>query len=109
MHEMSIMRNVVDIVQEHAAGRPVRRLRLEVGLLSGVMPDALRFCFDMVARGTVLEGAVLEIVELPVRACCSACGEEEMLHEIRWQCSRCGGRLQWQGGDELAVKEMELA
>ena len=64
MHELSITRSVVAIVSEHAAGQRVMRVRLEIGRLSSVMPEAIRFCFDVCARGTALEGAELEIVEL---------------------------------------------
>ena len=50
------------------------RVRLEIGQLAAVMPDAMRFCFDVCARNTVLEGAALEIVEIPGRALCDDCG-----------------------------------
>jgi hydrogenase nickel incorporation protein HypA/HybF len=64
MHELGISRNVVAIVGEAARGRRVRRVTLEIGKLSGVMSDAVRFCFDVAAHGTLLEGATLEIREL---------------------------------------------
>jgi hypothetical protein len=64
MHELGLTMNIVAICEEHAAGRKVTRVRLELGTLSAVMADALRFCFDVVAAGTVVEGATLEIVEV---------------------------------------------
>ena len=63
MHELGITRNLVAIVAERAGGRRVQQVWLEIGAHSGLMPDAVRFCFDVVARGTVLERAILEIVE----------------------------------------------
>ena len=63
MHELSITRNVVAIVSERAVGQRVTRVRLEIGRLSAVVPDSIRFCFDICAQGTPLEGAELEIVE----------------------------------------------
>jgi hydrogenase nickel incorporation protein HypA/HybF len=63
MHELSITRNVVAIVSEKAVGQRVTRVRLEIGRLSAVVPDSIRFCFDICAQGTPLEGAELEIVE----------------------------------------------
>ena len=63
MHELSITRNVVAIVSERAVGQRVTRVRLEIGRLSAVVPDSIRFCFDICAQGTPLEGAALEIVE----------------------------------------------
>jgi len=64
MHELGITRNIVAIVGEAAKGRRVVRVTLEVGALSGVMTDAIAFCFDVVAKGTPVEGAVLDIVSL---------------------------------------------
>jgi len=65
MHELSLTRNVVAIVAEAAAGRRVTKVTLEVGARAGVMAHAIAFCFDVVARGTPVEGAVLEILETP--------------------------------------------
>ncbi len=63
MHELGITRNVVAICAERAAGAQVRRVTLEIGKKAGVMAESVRFCFDICARGTLLEGATLEIVE----------------------------------------------
>jgi hydrogenase nickel incorporation protein HypA/HybF len=64
MHELGITRNIVSIVGQAARGRRVVRITLEVGALAGVEPRAIAFCFDVVARGTAAEGAVLDIVPL---------------------------------------------
>ena len=63
MHELSIAQSIVEMVCERAGEARVHRLTLVIGKLSAVMPDALRFCFDVCAEGTVLEGAALEIIE----------------------------------------------
>ena len=76
MHELSITRNIVAIVSDAANGRRVRRVTLEVGKLSGVVPDALAFCFDVATQGTALEGAALDINEIEGRARCLDCGAE---------------------------------
>ena len=64
MHEMSITQSVVEAVCTHAAGRRVLEVNLEVGTLTAVIPDAMRFCFDLATEGTVAEGAQLHI-EMP--------------------------------------------
>jgi hydrogenase nickel incorporation protein HypA/HybF len=64
MHELGITRNIVSIVGQAARGRRVVRITLEIGALAGVEPRAIAFCFDVVARGTTAEGAVLDIVPL---------------------------------------------
>ncbi len=62
MHELSMTRNVAAIVSEHAQGRRVVRVTREPGRLSGLMGEAIRFCFDVCARHTPAEGTMLEIV-----------------------------------------------
>jgi len=63
MHELGITRNIVAIVGEAAAGRRVRRITVEIGRRSGVMPHAVEFCFDLAAQGTPAARAVLDIRE----------------------------------------------
>ncbi len=63
MHELSLTRNVVSIVAEHAKGRKVRRVRLAIGPLACVERRALTFCFELAAEGTVLAGASLDFLE----------------------------------------------
>ena len=74
MHELSITRNVVAIVSERAVGQRVTRVRLEIGRLTAVVPDSIRFCFDICAQGTPLAGAELEIVE--------SAGQELLIKEM---------------------------
>lgn len=109
MHELSITRNVVAIVAERAGSARVTRVRLEIGALTAVIPDALRFCFDVCSHGTVLEGATLEIVEIPGRGRCGDCGAETALKALIGRCPACGaGSLRVVAGEELKIKEMEL-
>jgi hydrogenase nickel incorporation protein HypA/HybF len=109
VHELSITRNVVAIVAERAVGQRVTRVRLEIGRLSAVVPDAIRFCFDICAQGTPLEGAELEIVDIPGRGLCGACGVEVPLAVPAGRCSACGGAsLRVIAGEELMIKEMEV-
>lgn len=108
MHEMGITKNIVSIVAERAKDMKVKRVRLEVGKLSAVMPDALLFCFDVVAKGTVLEGAELEIIEVVGTAICRDCGTDVELEHVVSKCT-CGSRnLERKSGEELNIKEMEL-
>ncbi|WP_203728463.1 hydrogenase maturation nickel metallochaperone HypA/HybF [Paractinoplanes durhamensis] len=61
MHELAIAESIVDAVCERAAGRTVHRVTVRIGALSAVVPDAMRFCFDLACEGTAAEGAVLDI------------------------------------------------
>lgn len=108
MHELGITQNIVAIVAEHAKNTKVKRVLLEIGKLSAIMPDAIRFCFDICSLGTVLEGAILEIIETPGLAQCRQCGAEISLQQPFGICN-CGSRkLNLIAGEELKIKEIEI-
>ena len=108
MHELSITRSVVAICAEQSKGAKVQRVTLVIGQLSGVMADAVRFCFDICAQGTPVEGARLEIIEPPGLARCRSCGGEVELQMLAARCSCGSANLQMLSGDELTVREMEV-
>ena len=109
MHELGVTQEVVAIVDQHASGRRVSRVVLEIGRLSAVLPDAVRFCFDLCAEGTASEGAILEIVETPGVARCRSCGSEVRLDKPFGRCI-CGSTdLDWLSGEELRICELEFA
>ena len=108
MHELSITQSVVDAVTERTGSAEVVSVRLRVGRLSGVVPDAMRFCFELVTAGTPLEGAVLEIEQPEGRACCRSCGAEFALTDAVLLC-RCGSAdVEVLAGRELAVASVVL-
>jgi hydrogenase nickel incorporation protein HypA/HybF len=112
MHELGITRSVVAICAEHAlqhgVNARVTRVTLEVGKLSAVMPDALRFCFDICAKDTLVDGAELEIVEIPGRGRCRGCGTEIDLAQLFGRCI-CGNTdLELLAGEELKIRTMEV-
>lgn len=108
MHELGITQEIIEIVTRESKGARVARVVLEIGKLTAVLPDSVRFCFELCSEGTVAEGATLEIIHLPGKARCRACGGEVVLHEPLGQCL-CGGTdLEWLSGEELRVKEMEV-
>jgi hydrogenase nickel incorporation protein HypA/HybF len=109
MHELGLTRSVVAICSEHSKGAPVTRVTLEIGKLSAVSPESIRFCFDVCAQGTPLEGARLEIIEVPAAALCRDCGAEVPMEQSYGICGCGSARLQLVAGDELKIKEMEVA
>ncbi len=108
MHEMSIATAIVDACADRAAGSRVLRVRVEVGQLVALQPDSLRFCFDVCAHGTAVEGAALEILETPGRGVCDDCQHSVALAAPFGRCA-CGGLLRIVAGEELRVKDMEIA
>jgi hydrogenase nickel incorporation protein HypA/HybF len=108
MHELGITRNLVAIVGEAAQGRAVRKVWLEIGRNSALMPEAVRFCFDVVSKGTALEQAQLEIVQIAPGWQCAGCGVQLGAAAAAPSCPDCGGALRLRSGDELNIKAMEV-
>lgn len=108
MHELSIAQSMIELVEEAASGRRVRRVTVEIGALAGVMSEAVAFCFDIVAEGTLAQGAALDITDISAVMRCDACGTEfEPSSEIAG--CRCGSyRLTRLRGYEIKVKSIEL-
>ncbi|MGB7988921.1 MAG: hydrogenase maturation nickel metallochaperone HypA [Candidatus Methylophosphatis roskildensis] len=112
MHEMSLAEGVLQIVEEAAREQGftrVRAIRLEIGQLSSVEVEALRFCFDAVTRATLAEGARLEIDTVPGAGWCMMCSASVPLPALYEACPRCGGyQVQPTAGTEMRVKDLEV-
>jgi len=112
VHELSLSNGMLDIIQRQALEQRfarVRVVRLEIGALSCVEPDALAFCFESVTRGSVAEGAALDIVTVAGDAWCWDCEAGVSLFRRGEACARCGGyRLQVRNGEQIRLKELEV-
>jgi hydrogenase nickel incorporation protein HypA/HybF len=108
MHEIGITQEIVALVAARATGRRVHRVVVEIGRLSAVLPDAVRFCFDLCAQDTTVEGAELQIVETPGTARCRACGLVLELDRPYGRCGCSGTDLEWLTGEELRIIEIEV-
>lgn len=109
MHELSIAESVIEAITARTTTRRVRRVRLEVGRLSGVSADALRFCFELAAVDTPVDGAALDIDELPGRARCATCEEEFVLSDPILLCGCGSSDVRVLTGDELRILSVEVA
>jgi hydrogenase nickel incorporation protein HypA/HybF len=108
MHELSLTRNLVSMVSGAAHGRKVARVKLEIGELSGVMAEAIAFCFDAVAAGTELEGATLDIHRVAGRGRCRACGREFGMPHLPASCA-CGSfDVAVIDGGDIKIRTMEV-
>lgn len=112
MHEMSLCEGVLQIIEEQAKRQDftqVKRVWLEIGALAGVDAQAMRFGFDAVMQGTLADGAVLEIVDLPGQAWCLPCSKSVSVRARFDACPECGSyQLQVTGGEEMRVRELEV-
>ena len=112
MHEMSLAEGVLQLIEDAARQQEFSRVtavRLEIGELAGVEVEAMRFCFDAVTRGSLAEGARLEIVATPGSGWCTQCSATVALNEAFGACPLCGGfQVQVTGGTEMRVSELEV-
>ncbi|MDD3518216.1 MAG: hydrogenase maturation nickel metallochaperone HypA [Chromatiales bacterium] len=112
MHEMSLAEGILNIMEEAAAREGfarVKSLRLEVGRLAGVEVEALRFCFDAVIKGSVAEGARLDILDAPGEGWCMQCAKTVPVDALYDACPDCGGyQVQATGGLEMRVLDLEV-
>jgi hydrogenase nickel incorporation protein HypA/HybF len=112
MHEMSLCESILQICEDEARRQGftrVTRVRLEIGRLSGAEPEAMRFSFDAVTRGSLAEGATLEIIDMPGTAWCLPCGCEVEVQARFDACPRCGSyQVQVTGGDQMRIRDLEV-
>jgi len=111
VHELSIAQSLFDIVMEESLKHGVtnvRAIKLEVGAMAGVVPEALTFCFELVSRDSIAEGALIEIVPLPVVARCGECGFEFEVRDQIFRCPRCDVPVfDLVSGRELSIVNIE--
>ncbi|MCU1494961.1 MAG: hydrogenase expression/synthesis HypA [Acidimicrobiaceae bacterium] len=108
MHELGLCSSIVDAIERRAGERSVARVRVRVGRLHHVHPDAFDQSFAVAAMGTVAEDAAAELVLLPVRARCGACEATWESDTIPLVCPTCASvELELVGGDELVLESIE--
>ena len=112
MHEMSLAEGVLQIIEDSAREQDFSRVKavwLEIGQLSSVEPEAMRFCFDAVTRGSLADGARLEIVIVDGGGHCMNCGQTVQLAAVYDACPACGGYpVNPVSGTEMRIKELEV-
>jgi hydrogenase nickel incorporation protein HypA/HybF len=112
MHELSIAQSMLEIVEKEAAPfnkAKVTLIKLRIGKFSGVVPDALRFAFEIIRKGSVAEGASLEIEEVPISIKCNECRKVFGAEEPFMICPHCDGlNVEMVSGKELEIKEFEI-
>jgi len=112
MHEMSLAMSIVDLACDRARGagaRKIEEVELEIGSLSGVLAEALIFCFAAAAVDTPAAGAHLRMREIKARARCLACGRDFPAASLVEPCPDCGGyATELIRGRELSVVSLTV-
>jgi hydrogenase nickel incorporation protein HypA/HybF len=108
MHELAIMDSALNLALDQAqkaGANHIHLIRLRIGVLSGVVPEALQFAFEALAPGTLAEGAALDIQHVPARFWCQDCTREFESDDLFSECPNCHRP----SGELRAGREMELA
>lgn len=113
MHEMAIVQSIIEIIEQQAAihkAKRVLKVSLEFGALTGVMPEAINFGFEVLSKGGIAEGAEIEIRILPIKFYCSECGKEVTVEEYQPFCPVCSSASVTiiQGRDEMRIASLEI-
>ena len=114
MHEMGIAMQIIEIasasIPQDVADARVARVNLKIGKLAAVVPESLRFCFEIASQKTLLAGADLHIDEISVVARCKVCREEWVINEPVFTCVSCNsGQIDILSGRELNIESIEIA
>ncbi len=112
MHELSIAQNILDIVvaaAEKEGAQKITSITLVAGETRAIVSEQLTFCFEVIAGGTIADGAELDPEIVPVRGMCRGCGEGFIVEDLLYICPKCqGGDIEIPGGTELRIKDIEV-
>ncbi len=113
MHELSIIANLYEIMEEKAKEQGAEKItfvKLQVGILSGVVPDFLKTAFDIFKKDTMASDAELEIEKVPLKIQCLKCKAEKTSDELIFICTECGSnQIQTLDGTELILEKMDIS
>lgn len=94
---------------EKAKARKVVKVSLKIGDLAGIFPDSLSFCFDLLAKDTIAEGAALIIEKVPLRGYCPHCNKVFLIKDNQYLCQHCGNlKIELTTGRELQINHLEI-
>jgi hydrogenase nickel incorporation protein HypA/HybF len=108
MHELSIAQSIVETACAHAGERSIRSIRVRVGALTAVVPEAMRFCFDLVTEGTRAEGARLDIEHQAGSGHCAGCDRDVVLPDAILLCPCGSTEVALTAGRDLRILSIEV-
>ncbi len=112
MHEMTIAMNIVDIICQKAndeKAHKINSVELEIGDLSGIMIDSLKFCFEAACKNTIANGAELNINEIEAMAFCKSCKKNFIIESDFSPCPTCNNfNYELLKGKELSIKSFNI-
>ncbi|HEY5562903.1 MAG TPA: hydrogenase maturation nickel metallochaperone HypA [Clostridiaceae bacterium] len=112
MHELPVTQSIINICTEEAEKNgvtKVEKINIVVGALSDIVPDSIYMYFELLVKGTILEGTILNIKKIKARILCKDCGFEEELSKRGFKCSSCNSEnVKILGSSQLYIEDMEV-
>ena len=112
MHEVSIAEEIKDVVIQKLRenkGKKVKRIKLLIGEMTSIVPDALKFAFDIVSKQTPMENALIHIKVLKARAKCKTCSKEFTIKDYAFICPGCNSPdVEIIQGREMIIQTIEM-
>jgi hydrogenase nickel incorporation protein HypA/HybF len=113
MHEVAIAANIIKIAEEELKknnGTVINKLHLEVGKLSGIVVESLRFAMEVAGNNSIIKQCEIKIDEIPARAICRSCHHEFEAMDFYVVCPKCQDiQLDFVGGKELLIKSIVIS
>lgn len=112
MHELGVTQSILRIALHHAqeAGAAhIKEVNLVIGELSSILDDSVQFYWDMIAQGTIAEGAILNFRRIPAMLGCQTCGHEFSMDRQEFVCPACGSqKITVAGGEEFYLESIDV-
>ena len=112
MHEVSLCESILDILREEAKKQKAAKVvavGMKIGEMAGVVEDSLRFAFEVVSKGTLAEGARLDIEHVPLTARCRSCNREFHVVGYAFSCAHCDSpEIEIVSGREMTIEDIDM-
>ncbi len=112
MHEMSIVQNILEIIDETLSESDQKKLKevvVDIGDLVAVVPDSIQFCFEALIQDSVYENAKLTINNIPVIIKCKICNNDSNINRYDFTCPKCNSpEIKLVSGEELNIRYLEV-
>ncbi len=112
MHELAVAENILEIALRHgerAGARKITDLHLVIGELSSIIDDSIQFYWDIIAKGTLAEGARLHFKRIGAQLKCKNCGHQYPLSGDDFSCTACKSyQVEFISGNEFYFEAIEV-
>jgi len=112
MHELPVTQNIINICIEEAeknGAKKIDKINIVVGALSDIVPDSIHMYFELLTKGTILQGTELKVKKIKARILCKDCGLEEELNKSGFKCNNCKSEnVKILGSSQLYIESMEV-